>query len=123
MLAIAQTAVVTLLGGAVLDRYMLPVLPILYAAFAVAASAWSRRVRLSVQAAMVTLFIVGWFWNPPVPFPYEDNLAMVDFVRLQQTAARIFGEPCRRSAHRYGLAAQRRPDQGPSSDTSSGLST
>jgi 4-amino-4-deoxy-L-arabinose transferase-like glycosyltransferase len=87
LVAIAQTAVVTLLGGAVLDRYMLPVLPILYAAFAVAASAWSRRVRLSVQGAMVTLFIVGWFWNPPVPFPYENNLAMVDFVRLQQTAA------------------------------------
>jgi 4-amino-4-deoxy-L-arabinose transferase-like glycosyltransferase len=87
LVAIAQTAVVTLLGGAVLDRYMLPVLPILYAAFAVAASAWSRPVRLCVQGAMVTLFVVGWFWNPPVPFPYEDNLAMVDFVRLQQTAA------------------------------------
>jgi hypothetical protein len=87
MVAVAQTAVVTLLGGAVLDRYMLPVLPILYAAFAVAASAWSRPVRMCVQGAMVTLFIVGWFWNPPVPFPYENNLAMVDFVRLQQAAA------------------------------------
>jgi len=87
LVAIAQTAVVTLLGGAVLDRYMLPVLPILYAAFAVAASAWSRNVRLGAQVAMVTLFVVGWFWNPPVPFPYENNLAMVDFVRLQQTAA------------------------------------
>ena len=87
LVAIAQTAVVTLLGGAVLDRYILPVLPILYAAFAVAASAWSRPVRLCVQGAMVTLFVVGWFWNPPVPFPYENNLAMVDFVRLQQSAA------------------------------------
>jgi len=87
LVVIAQTTVVTLLGGAVLDRYMLPVLPILYAAFAVAGSAWSRTVRLPVQAAMATLFIVGWFWNPPVPFPYENNLAMVDFVRLQQAAA------------------------------------
>jgi len=87
LVVVAQTAVVTLLGGAVLDRYMLPVLPILYIAFAVAASAWSRPVRLCVQGAMVTLFIVGWFWNPPVPFPYENNLAMVDFVRLQQQAA------------------------------------
>ena len=87
LVAIAQTAVVTLFGGAVLDRYMLPVLPILYTAFAVAASAWSPRVRLSVQAVMVVLFLLGWVWNPPVPFPYENNLAMVDFVRLQQTAA------------------------------------
>jgi hypothetical protein len=87
LVALAQMAVVTLLGGAVLDRYVLPVLPILYAAFAVAGSAWSRPVRLTVQASMVTLFVVGWFWNPPVPFPYENNLAMVDFVRLQQEAA------------------------------------
>jgi len=87
LVALAQTAVVTLLGGAVLDRYMLPVLPILYAAFAVAGSAWTRPVRLSVQTAMATLFVVGWFWNPPVPFPYENNLAMVDFVRLQQAAS------------------------------------
>jgi hypothetical protein len=87
LVALAQTAVVTLLGGAVLDRYMLPVLPILYAAFAVAGSAWRRPVRLCAQAAMVALFVVGWFWNPPVPFPYENNLAMVDFVRLQQQAA------------------------------------
>jgi hypothetical protein len=63
------------------------VLPILYAAFAVAASAWRRPIRLFAQAAMVILFVVGWFWNPPVPFPYENNLAMVDFVRLQQEAA------------------------------------
>ncbi len=87
LVALAQTAVVTLLGGAVLDRYMLPVLPILYAAFAVAGSVWSRRVRLTVHGAMVGLFLIGWFWNPPVPFPYENNLAMVDFVRLQQQAA------------------------------------
>jgi 4-amino-4-deoxy-L-arabinose transferase-like glycosyltransferase len=85
--ALAQAALVTLLGGAVLDRYMLPLLPILYAAFAVAALAWSRPVRLTVQAAMVTLFIVGWFWNSPVLYAYEDNLAMVDFVRLEQQAA------------------------------------
>lgn len=92
LVALAQTALVTLLGGAVLDRYLLPVLPILYAAFAVAASAWSRPVRLTVQASMVTLFIVGWFWNPPVPFPYENNLAMVDFVRLQQQAAEYLAD-------------------------------
>jgi 4-amino-4-deoxy-L-arabinose transferase-like glycosyltransferase len=88
LVAAAQAIVVTVLGGAVLDRYMLPVLPILYAAIAVAGSAWSRPVRLVAQGAMVTLFIIGWFWNPPVPFPYENNLAMVDFVRLQQDAAR-----------------------------------
>jgi 4-amino-4-deoxy-L-arabinose transferase-like glycosyltransferase len=86
--AASQAIVVTVLGSAALERYMFPVLPILYAAFAVAASAWSRPVRLITQGAMVAFFIVGWFWNPPVPFPLENNLAMVDFVRLQQDAAR-----------------------------------
>jgi hypothetical protein len=33
--------------------------------------------------------IASLFWNPPYPFPYENNLAMVDFVRLQQVAARF----------------------------------
>ncbi|MBI3694592.1 MAG: hypothetical protein HY238_07095, partial [Acidobacteria bacterium] len=27
------------------------------------------------------------WWNPPYPFGYEDNLAVVDFIRLQQQAA------------------------------------
>ena len=87
LVALAQTIVVTVLGGAVLDRYMLPVLPILYAAFAVAVGAWPRPVRLGAQLAMMALFVVGWFWNSPVPFSYENNLAMVDFIRLQQGAA------------------------------------
>ena len=31
--------------------------------------------------------VVCLFWNPPYPYPYENNLAMVDFVRLQRNAA------------------------------------
>ena len=29
----------------------------------------------------------GFFWNSPYPFPFENNLAMVDFVQLQQAAS------------------------------------
>ena len=123
LVAVAQTAVVTLLGGAVLDRYMLPVLPILYAAFAVAASAWSRPVRLCVQAAMVTLFIVGWFWNPPVPFPYENNLAMVDFVRLQQQAAEYLEDHAADQRIATAWPLQRCPDQARVRIRPAGLST
>jgi len=92
LVAVAQTLVVTVFGGAVLDRYLLPVLPILYAAMAVAAAAYSRNVRRVSQLAMLALFVVGWFWNPPVPFPYENNLAVVDFVRLQREAAQYLEE-------------------------------
>lgn len=83
----AQLVLVTLLGGAVLDRYLLPVLPILYAAFAVASSAYPASWRRISNSALILALLLGWFWNPPFPFQYEDNLAMVDFVRLQESAA------------------------------------
>jgi len=86
-IVLAQVLVVTLLGGAVLDRYLLPVLPVLYAAFAVAASWYPAHWRWASHTAMVALLLVGWFWNPPGPFSFENNLAMVNFVRLQQDGA------------------------------------
>jgi hypothetical protein len=86
-LAVAQVLAVTALGGAVLERYLLPVLPLMYIAFAVAWSArpsgWSR----AAQAAMFVGLAGCLFWNPPYPYPYENNLAMVDFARLQHAAA------------------------------------
>jgi hypothetical protein len=85
--ALAQIAVVTLFGGALLERYLLPVLPVLYAAFAAALSAYPPHWRWASQAALAALLVAGWFWNPPYPFPFENNLAMINFVRLQQDAA------------------------------------
>ncbi len=87
LVAAGQVAAVTLLGDAELDRYLVPALPILYAAVATAACAYSVRWRWTSHTAMVLLLILGWFWNPPYPYPYEDNLTMVDFVHLQQNAA------------------------------------
>ncbi len=78
--AAAQVLVVTVFGGAVLERYLLPVLPILYAAFAAATPRFA-------QLALVAGLVFSLFWNPPYPYPFENNLAMVDFVRLQQAAA------------------------------------
>ena len=85
--ALAQLADVTFLGGAVLDRYLLPVLPILYAAFAAAASTYTPQRRLTSNLALLAMLVTGWFVNPPFPFPLENNLAVVDFVELQHDAA------------------------------------
>jgi hypothetical protein len=87
LVATGQVAIVTLLGGAELDRYLVPTLPILYAAVATAACAYSVKWRWTSHTAMIVLLILGWLWNPPYPYPYEDNLTMVDFIRLQQEAA------------------------------------
>ena len=87
LVAAGQVAVVTLLGGSELDRYLVPVLPILYAAVATAACAYSVKWRWTSHTAMILLLISGWLWNPPYPYPYEDNLTMVDSIHLQQEAA------------------------------------
>jgi hypothetical protein len=87
LVAAGQVAIVTILGGAELDRYLVPALPILYAAVATAACAYSVKWRWASHTAMAALLILGWRWNPPYPYPYDDNLTMVDFIRLQQEAA------------------------------------
>jgi hypothetical protein len=74
-------------GGAELERYLMPVLPVLYAAIATAASVYPRHWRWTSHVAMIALLLTGWFWSAPFPWPYENNLDMVDFVRLQQDAA------------------------------------
>lgn len=84
---LGEVLLVTFLGGAELERYLLPALPILYIAIAVAWTGLTPRWRAASTLALTTGLIAGWFVNPPFPFPYENNLAMTDFVRLDQQAA------------------------------------
>ena len=92
LVAGAQLLVVTVFGGAELERYVVPVLPILYAAMAAAALVLTTRWRWASQGVMLALLVAGWFWTSPFPLPYEDNLAMVDFVRVQEDAAHYLEE-------------------------------
>jgi hypothetical protein len=84
--AIAHILLVSVFGGAELERYLLPVLPIFYIGVSVALTYVPKRVGVPATAVLITGLIASLFWNPPYPFPYENNLAMVDFVRLQQVA-------------------------------------
>lgn len=82
----AHVVMVSVLGGAELERYLLPALPLLYIAMA---AAWSesRRLFRHVGLALVSAgLILGLFLNPPYPFPFENNLAMVDFIELHRDA-------------------------------------
>lgn len=78
---------VSLFGGAALERYLLPVFPLLYAAIATGFAALTPNWRTVASAALVTGLFAGLYWNPPFPFPLENNLAMVDFVELQKATA------------------------------------
>ena len=83
----AHVTMVSVLGGAELERYLLPVLPLLYIAMAAAWSTLRPRWRNACFATVAAGLLLGLFVNPPYPFPFENNLAMVDFVELHRDAA------------------------------------
>jgi hypothetical protein len=85
--AIGHVLLVSLLGGAELERYLVPVLPILYIAMAAAFSVLPKLWRITGSACLAGGLITASFLNPPYPFPYENNLAMTDFVALHREAA------------------------------------
>lgn len=84
----SHSLMVSLLGGAELERYLLPVIPLIYIAMAAAWSTVSGFARNASLVAVSAGLLLGLFLNPPFPFPYENNLAMVDFVNLHRDAAR-----------------------------------
>jgi hypothetical protein len=72
-------------GGAVLARYMLPVVPLV---IIICVSTLRRRVQVwrGVVAIVALAFVVGLFVNPPYGFSLEDNLAYRDYILLHQHA-------------------------------------
>jgi 4-amino-4-deoxy-L-arabinose transferase-like glycosyltransferase len=83
----AHLALVSALGGAHLERYLLPTWPLFYIAAARAFAALGGWKRTLAPAAMACGLLAGLFVNPPYPFPYENNLAMTSFVELHRRAA------------------------------------
>jgi len=83
---------VSFFGGAELERYLLPVLPLLYIAMGAAWMAVTPLWRNLGIASTAAGLVVGLFLNPPYPFPFENNLALVDFVQLHRAAARFLEE-------------------------------
>jgi hypothetical protein len=83
LLLLANAMVFSVLGGALLTRYLLPMYPLV---LLVAVATFYRRVpfwpALAVFSAVA--FLVGLFVNPPYGFAPEDNLAFVHLVRLHE---------------------------------------
>jgi hypothetical protein len=85
--AALQTLIVTVLGGAALERYLMPVLPLFYIATAAAFTTLEQKPRRIATAVLFVGLIAAIFINPIFPFPYENNAGFIDFVRLQKEAA------------------------------------
>jgi hypothetical protein len=83
---LAQMVAVSALGGAVLERYLLPALPIVYIAFAVSLRALFPKMRHLALGALMLCLAASNFINPLYPFPFENNLAFASFVNLEEQA-------------------------------------
>jgi Dolichyl-phosphate-mannose-protein mannosyltransferase len=82
---VSYSVALAIVGGAVLARYMLPVVPLV---IIVCVSTLRRRVRMwrGVIAIVVLGFVGSLFVNPPYGFSLEDNLAYRDYIVLHQRA-------------------------------------
>ncbi len=85
---VAYLGFMSAVGGAVLARYMLPVVPLL---ILVTISTLWRRVRYwrLVVAVVAIAFVAGLFTNPPYGFSLEDNLAYRNYVVMHAEAGRF----------------------------------
>ena len=85
---LAYLMFMSVVGGAVLARYMLPVVPLVVLAFV--STLW-RRVRYwkLIVACIALAFSANLFSNPPYGFSLEDNLAYRDYVVMHADASRF----------------------------------
>jgi hypothetical protein len=85
---LAYLAFMSMVGGAVLARYMLPVVPLGILAWI--STLW-RRVHhwKAIVAAVAIAFAAGLFTNPPYGFSLEDNLAYRDYIVMHVEASRF----------------------------------
>ncbi|HEX3373208.1 MAG TPA: glycosyltransferase family 39 protein [Edaphobacter sp.] len=81
----------SVLGGALLTRYLLPMYPLI---LLVCAATWPRHLRQwwALAALTAAAFLAGIWINPPYAFAPEDNLTYRDFVVLHQRAVRFIDQ-------------------------------
>lgn len=85
---LAYLVFMSAVGGALLTRYLLPVLPLVILAWV--STLWRRlRFWALIVAAVAVAFVIGLFLNPPYGFSLEDNLAYRDYIVLHVEAERF----------------------------------
>jgi hypothetical protein len=85
---LSYLAFMSAVGGAVLARYMLPVVPLVI--LALVSTLWRRaRYWKLIVGAVAIAFVAGLFSNPPYGFSLEDNLAYRDYIMLHAEASRF----------------------------------
>jgi hypothetical protein len=88
--SVVYVLVLSVIGGAVLARYMLPIVPLW---ILVCVSTIWRRLRAwkAVLTIVAAAFSASIFVNPPYGFSPEDNLAYRDYIRLHERVEAFLG--------------------------------
>jgi 4-amino-4-deoxy-L-arabinose transferase-like glycosyltransferase len=88
---IANWIAFSILGGALLTRYLLPMYPLV---LLVCVAEWQRHLRnwVWLTALSAAAFLCGIWINPPYAFAPEDNLTYRDFVVLHQRAVALIAQ-------------------------------
>ncbi|MFL6255639.1 MAG: ArnT family glycosyltransferase [Pyrinomonadaceae bacterium] len=85
-LILAHVVALSVVGGAVLARYMLPVLPLVILIWV--STLWRRVPAWPLAVALIcAAFVYRAEVNPAYNFPWEENLAYRDFILLHRDAA------------------------------------
>jgi hypothetical protein len=85
---LAYLAFMSAVGGAVLARYMLPVVPLVV--LVLVSTLWRRaRHWKLIVGAVAIAFVASLFSNPPYGFSLEDNLAYRDYIVMHAEASRF----------------------------------
>ena len=84
---VANILFFSVIGGALLTRYLLPLYPLI---LLLCVSTFYRRVPYwwGLVLLSAAAFLIGLFVNPPYKFAPEDNLNYADVIRLHQQAIR-----------------------------------
>ncbi len=82
---VANVLLFSVLGGALLTRYLLPLYPLV---LLLCVNTFRRRLRdwSALVALSAAAFVAGLFINPPYRFAPEDNLEYATVIRLHQAA-------------------------------------
>jgi 4-amino-4-deoxy-L-arabinose transferase-like glycosyltransferase len=85
---VANALEFSILGGALLTRYLLPIYPLV---ILICVAEWQRHLRqwLWLAAFTAAAFLAGIWINPPYAFAPEDNLTYRDMIVLHQQAIDI----------------------------------
>jgi 4-amino-4-deoxy-L-arabinose transferase-like glycosyltransferase len=88
-LIVIYLILLSVVGGAILPRYLLPAEPMYFLAATALVHRLPRTLARLIVAAAAACLVSSWYTNPPYPFPYEDNLSYADFIHLHGQAAQF----------------------------------